>query len=152
MTAKGCITFVTYQIILTHTGYSSYFTVGQCMAQNCPFLWRIQAPPNTWFLGPTRVHTPNGISIGSAVFVGIKVVSNRHTVTDLDKHAQRTRYIGTNRLLLDKSCEQSGTQDTGGTKILLLHPFNGLFPRATWVSQYENGKTNLDLNEARVLR
>jgi len=79
-------------------------------------------------------------------------VSNRHTVTDLDKHVQRTRYIGTDRLLLDKSCEQSGTQDTGGNKILLLHPFNGLFPRTTWASQYENGKTNLDLNEARVLR
>ena len=82
MTAKGCITFVTYQIILTHTGYSSYFTVGQSMAPNCLFLWRIQAQPNTWFLGPTRVHTPNGISIGSAVFVGIKVVSNRHTVKE----------------------------------------------------------------------
>jgi len=33
--------------------------------------------------------------------------------------------------------------------ILLLHPFNGLFCRTTWVSQYQNGKTSLDLNKAR---
>ena len=33
--------------------------------------------------------------------------------------------------------------------LLLLHPFNGLFSRAIWVSQYQKGKTSLDLNEAR---
>ena len=33
--------------------------------------------------------------------------------------------------------------------LLLLHLFNGLFSRTTWVSQYQKGKTNLDLNEAR---
>jgi len=33
--------------------------------------------------------------------------------------------------------------------IPLLHPFNGLFSRTTWVSQYQKGKTGLDLNEAR---
>ena len=33
--------------------------------------------------------------------------------------------------------------------LLLLHPFNGLFSRTTWVSQYQKGKTSLDLNEAR---
>jgi len=31
---------------------------------------------------------------------------------------------------------------------LLLHPFNGLFSRTTWVSQYQKGKTSLDLNKA----
>jgi len=31
----------------------------------------------------------------------------------------------------------------------LLHPFNGLFSRTTWVSWYQKGKTTLDLNEAR---
>ena len=31
----------------------------------------------------------------------------------------------------------------------LLHPFNGLFSRTTWVSRYQKGKTSLDLNEAR---
>jgi len=33
--------------------------------------------------------------------------------------------------------------------LLLLHPFNGLFSRTTWVSQYQKGKTSLDLDEAR---
>ena len=31
----------------------------------------------------------------------------------------------------------------------LLQPFNGLFPGTAWVSQYQKGKTSLDLNEAR---
>jgi len=29
------------------------------------------------------------------------------------------------------------------------HPFNGLFSKTTWVSQYQKGKTTLDLNETR---
>jgi len=33
--------------------------------------------------------------------------------------------------------------------LLLLHPFNSIFSRTTWVSQYEKGKTSPDLNEAR---
>jgi len=31
----------------------------------------------------------------------------------------------------------------------LLHPFNGLFSRTTWVSWHQKGKTTLDVNEAR---
>ena len=50
---------------------------------NCPFSKRRYGPPPiTWFLGPTRVQNPNGISIGSAVSVGLTVESNRHTHTD----------------------------------------------------------------------
>jgi len=33
--------------------------------------------------------------------------------------------------------------------LLLLHPFNGLFFRTTWVSRYQKSKTSLDLIEAR---
>jgi len=33
----------------------------------------------TWFLGSTRVHNPNGISIGSAVFAGLMIVTDRQT-------------------------------------------------------------------------
>jgi len=33
--------------------------------------------------------------------------------------------------------------------LLLLHLFNGLSSSTTWVSQYQNGKTSLDLNNAR---
>ena len=34
-------------------------------------------------------------------------------------------------------------------QVLLLHPFNDLFSRTTWVSRCQKGKTSLDLNEAR---
>ena len=34
-------------------------------------------------------------------------------------------------------------------QLLLVLPFNGLFSGTTWVSQYQKGKTSLDLNEAR---
>jgi len=33
--------------------------------------------------------------------------------------------------------------------VLLLHPFNDLFSKTTWVSRYQKGKTSLDLNQAR---
>jgi len=36
-------------------------------------------PPYTWFRRSTRVHKANGISIRSAVVVGLMAVSNRHT-------------------------------------------------------------------------
>jgi len=36
-------------------------------------------PQNTWFLGPTRLSPPNGISIGSVVFAGLTNVTNRQT-------------------------------------------------------------------------
>jgi len=37
-------------------------------------------PLYTWFLGPTRVHAPDGISIGSSVFVGLAVgLADRQT-------------------------------------------------------------------------
>ena len=34
---------------------------------------------NTCFLGPTRVHSPNGIEIRSAVFAGLTIVTDRQT-------------------------------------------------------------------------
>jgi len=40
---------------------------------------RYGPPSNTWFLGPTGVHFPNGISIGSAVFAGLTIVTDRPT-------------------------------------------------------------------------
>jgi len=35
-------------------------------------LW---TPSNTWFLGPTQIHNPKGISIGSAIFAGLSIVT-----------------------------------------------------------------------------
>jgi len=38
---------------------------------------------------------------------------------------------------------------SGKLLLPLLHPFNGLFSRTTWISRYQKGKTSLDFNEAR---
>ena len=37
----------------------------------------VWTPSNTWFLEPTRVLNPNGISIGSAVLAGLTTVTDR---------------------------------------------------------------------------
>jgi len=50
-------------------------------------------PSNAWFLGPTQVLNPNGISIGAAVFAGLTSVTDRQT----DRHTDRPRYsVGNN--------------------------------------------------------
>jgi len=66
-----------------HRRVSLYFTMGLYMPlpQKCHSPREIGLQPNTCFLGSTRVHKPNGISIGSSVFAGLTVVSNRHTQT-----------------------------------------------------------------------
>ena len=43
--------------------------------QNCPFPWGSGPSSNTWFPGPTQVLNPNDISIGSAVFAQLAVLS-----------------------------------------------------------------------------
>ena len=44
--------------------------------KKCPFAWGIWIPSsNTCFLGPTRVHNANVISIGSAVFCKLTIVT-----------------------------------------------------------------------------
>jgi len=56
-----------------------YFTMRRPFPQNSsPFPWVIWTPSNrpTWFLiGPTRVHNPNCLLIGSAVFIGLAATS-----------------------------------------------------------------------------
>jgi len=49
--------------------------------QNCAYPYGSGAPgSNSWFLGPvTRVHHPNGISIDSAVFAGLTIMTDRPT-------------------------------------------------------------------------
>jgi len=53
--------------------------------------WRQCAPPYDmcWFLGPIRVHNPNGISIGSANFAQLTIVTDRQTNWPTD-HATRS--------------------------------------------------------------
>jgi len=60
---------------------SLYFTKG------CPFppskfplhIAGCEPPSDTWFVSPTQVHNPNGISIGSAVFAGLTSVTDQAT-------------------------------------------------------------------------
>jgi len=60
---------------------------------NCPFTCRGLGPsPNTWFLGHTRAHKPNGISIGSALLVGLQ---QRHRQTDHDTSVARGPHLWT---------------------------------------------------------
>ena len=40
---------------------------------------KIWIQPNTWFLWPVWVHIPNRISIGSAVYAGLMIVTDRQT-------------------------------------------------------------------------
>ena len=55
--------------------------------------------PNTWFLGPTRVHTPYGTTIGSSISVGLTV--------NCDQQTYRPRYI-CNKPHLCTTCVQCG--------------------------------------------
>jgi len=59
----------TYLLILTETSGQRILPKGRIAVGTpkiCLFPWEILAPP-TWFLGPIRVHTPNGTSIGSVI-------------------------------------------------------------------------------------
>ena len=53
---------------------SVYVTIGRPFPHG-----RIWTPCNAWFLGPTRVLNPNGISIGASIFEGITSVTDRQT-------------------------------------------------------------------------
>jgi len=58
-----------------------------------PFSQNCHRSSNTWFLGPTRAHNPNGISIGSSAF------AEPTTVTDIPidrqtDHTNRSVTIG----------------------------------------------------------
>jgi len=46
-------------------------------------------PPNTCFLGPIQVTNTNGISIGSAVYVGLTIVIDQQTDRQTDRQIDR---------------------------------------------------------------
>ena len=60
-----------------------------------------------------------------------------------------SKVISKVRVLTDTGRETRTKDQLLYILLLLLHPFNGLLSRITWVSQYRKGKTSLDLNEAR---
>jgi len=65
---------------------SHYFTVSRYVfPKNAPSPWGIGSPSNTWYLGPIWVINPNGISIGSAVFVWVPNAM-LHSALSLEKN------------------------------------------------------------------
>jgi len=63
-----------------HDRESLYFTKGRPFhLKIAPLHWRSGHPSNIWFLRLTRVHNPNGISISSAVFALLTIVTDRQT-------------------------------------------------------------------------
>jgi len=65
-----------------------YFTKNHSRLKVAPLPGASGLPSNTWFLGPTRVHKPNAIYIGSAVISGLTIVTDRPT----DRPTDRQRY------------------------------------------------------------
>ena len=47
--------------------------------ENCLFPWGMLTPSNTWFLEPTRVLNPKGISITSTILAVLNTVTDRQT-------------------------------------------------------------------------
>ena len=80
-----------YVAVFGALAVTTHFQCGDNL-QNCSFPWGSGPPPNAGFLGPTRVHNPDGISTGSAGFVGLTLVSSRETY-----RRHRPRHIDSNR-------------------------------------------------------
>jgi len=64
---------------------SLHITMGRTFSpHNCPSHGGTGPLSNTWYLGLTQVHIPNGISIGSAVFAGLMIIIHQQTVQQRD--------------------------------------------------------------------
>jgi len=74
---------------LLHIWLLQCFPMAQTPLKSAPSCGEICTPSNTWFLGPTRVTNPNGISIGSAVLDGLTNVFNRPTDWQTDRLTDR---------------------------------------------------------------
>jgi len=83
-----------------------YVTIGRQMSflKSAPSRWEICTPSNTWFLRPTWVIYPNGISIGSAIFA--QLTRAQHTDRHTADHA--TCDIRSTRPRLRAACRRCG--------------------------------------------
>ena len=63
----------------------------------------LDLPFNTWFLGPARVHNTKSISIGSAIFAGLTIVTDTRTDRETDRQIARPRYSVCNNRLCQRT-------------------------------------------------
>jgi len=78
-----------------HGRASLYFTMGRPFPPS-KFPIRVggSGPPNIWFLWSIRVHSPNDMSIGSAVFARLTLVTDR----PIERPTDRSRYSVCNNI------------------------------------------------------
>jgi len=80
--------------------------------QNCPFaLGDLDPRPNTWFLGLIWVHNPNSISIGSAAFAGLMIVTDR--LTDRPHYSVCNIYIRNTTMWPNNNNKSSAVAEMG---------------------------------------
>jgi len=60
-----------------HSRVTLYYTMGRLSPSKLLFIWEILTPSKTQFLEPTWVYNPNSISIGSAVFAELTIMTDR---------------------------------------------------------------------------
>jgi len=81
---------------------------------------RSRPPSNTWFREPTRVFSPNGISIGSAVCAGLTSVTDRQTDRQTDRPSvHRTRSITIGRIYV--SIRSTAMRPNNPDYVISLH-------------------------------
>ena len=76
---------------------------------------------NTWFAGPTRVHNPNGILIGSAVFAGLTSMTHRPTDHTMRSVTIRIIYVRSTAMRPNNNLSQSQKNQPMYTCNLLSH-------------------------------
>jgi len=81
-------------------------------------MWGSGRPSSTWFLGPTRVLNPNGISIGSAVFAGLASVTDKQTDPQTDRQTDRIYVVQQCDLIIATKLNRNVKHDM---LILLAH-------------------------------
>ena len=83
---------------------------GRC-PQTAPSPGGSRPSSNTWFLGHTQVHIPNGISIESAVLSLLTDVTNRHKQTGMQttEYRQQQRSLRTTTPHLSQVCQKCNT-------------------------------------------
>jgi len=90
--------------LTTDSAYTLQCTTLSCLkiVPSHKGIWDLD-PSNRWFIGPTQVLNPSGILIGSAVFAGLTIMTDRQT----DKHTDRQTDHATPAVRIGHICMHS---------------------------------------------